>query len=215
VAFVDACLQRYKRDIQSYQAILHKQERIDKLRRSEDIAVTFRERPFSVLLVWQRGAGRAERVLYVQGENADQLLVRPTGLAYKIAGIVRRDPRGPDARETSRVPLTEFGMGRATHQLLDAWQAAKKEGNLEVEYLGQKKIAEAGDRTCFVLRRTGFSLEGVHAITVYFDAETWLQVGTTLKGEENALLGEYFFRDVRINPNVPADTFTRASLEKE
>jgi hypothetical protein len=214
VAFVENCLERYRRDVHSYQAVLHKQERIEKLRRSEEIAVTFRERPFSVLLVWLRNAGRAERVLYVQGENGNQLLVRPSGVAYKIAGIVRRDPRSADAQQTSRIPLTEFGMGKATHRLLASWRAAKKEDNLTVEYLGQKKVVEAGGRMCYVLRRNGFSLEGVHAITVYFDVETWLQVGTTLKGEDNALLGEYFFRDVRINPDLPAGPFTRAALEE-
>jgi hypothetical protein len=214
-AFVENCLRRYQREVQTYHAILHKQERIDsKLRHSEEIDVTFREKPFSVLLVWLKNPGRAERVLYVQGENDNQLVVRPTGLAYKLVGIVRRDPRSPDAQQTSRIPLTEFGMRKATERLLSSWQAAAKEGNLHVDYLGKKAVPEVGNRTCYILRRTGFSQEGVTSITAYFEADTWLQVGTTLKGEDNALLGDYFFRDVRINPDLPADTFTQRSLEK-
>jgi hypothetical protein len=215
VAFLENCLRRYQREVRTYRAILHKQERIDgKLRRSEELEVTCREKPFSVLLVWLKNPGRAERVLYVQGENDNQLLVRPTGLAFKLAGIVRRDPRSPDAQQASRISLPQFGMGKATERLLASWQAGAREEKLHVEYLGKKKVHEAGDRTCYVLRRTGFSQEGVTAITAYFDAETWLQVGTTLKGEDNALLADYFFRDVRINPELPDDTFTRQSLEK-
>jgi hypothetical protein len=215
VAFVTNCLRRYQREVQSYRAVLRKQERIDgQLRRSEELDVSFREKPFSVLLIWRRNPGRAERVLYVEGENDNQLLVRPSGFAYRVVGIVRRDPRSADAQQAGRVPLTDFGMGRGTERLLASWRAAEAEGKLHVEYLGKKVIPEAGNRTCYVLRRTGFSEDRARVITVYFDAETWLQVGTTLKGEDNALLGEYFFRDVRINPDLPEETFTRAAMEK-
>ena len=46
----------------------------------------------------------------------------------------------------------------------------------------------------------------------HFDKETWLQVGTVLRDTEGRLLGEYFFRDVRLNPDIPASQFKRGAL---
>jgi hypothetical protein len=216
VEFLEASLRHYD-EVRGYTALLHKQERIGgELRPSEEIAVSFREKPFSVLLVWKKGEGRAASVLYVRGENDDQLLVLPAGaLAQRLAGVVRRDPNGPDARASGRYPLTEFGMRLGTRRVLASWQAARKAGTLHVECLGIKPIFEAGGRPCLILRRTRFTRpeDGVTMATLYFDTKTWLQVGTVLKGEGNRLVGEYFFRDVHLNPDFPPGTFTRQSLE--
>jgi outer membrane lipoprotein-sorting protein len=49
---------------------------------------------------------------------------------------------------------------------------------------------------------------------MYVDKETWLQVGSVLKGEEGQLIGEYFFRDVKLNPRFKPGTFTRDALKR-
>ena len=49
---------------------------------------------------------------------------------------------------------------------------------------------------------------------MYIDKENWLQVGNVLKGEEGRLIGEYFFRDLKLNPDFPPDTFTREALKR-
>ncbi len=218
VGFLAACLKRYDRQVQGYRAILHKQERIDgRLRPSEEIEVAFRQKPFSVLLTWLAGPSRAARVLYVRGENDNQLLVLPAGtLAQRLVGVVRRDPLGADARQSGRYPLTQFGIRFGMERVWASWQAARDAGELHVEYLGKKRIAETGDRLCYILRRTRFAHpeeDGITAIMIFVDAETWLQVGTILKGAENRVLGDYFFRDVHLNPDFPPQTFTAAALK--
>jgi hypothetical protein len=219
IAFLENCLRRYDREVRGYRAVLRMQERLGgRLHPTEAIDVAFREKPFSVLLSWREGAGRAARTLYVKGENDDKLLARPSGaLAYRLAGIVSRDPAGPDAREAGRYPLTEFGIKIGTERVLAAWEAARKQETLHVEYLGQQRVHEAGQRRCWVLRRNRFARpeeDGITEVTLYVDVETWLQVGTVLKGAGNRLIGEYFFRDIRLNPDFPPGTFTRAALEK-
>jgi hypothetical protein len=219
VAFVEACLRRCGREVKGYRCTLQKQERLGgKLQRSEVMDVAFRENPFSVLLDWQEGARLAQRVLYVRGENGDQLLVRPAGWRGKLVSVVTRDPEGPEARESGRYPVPEFGIKVGTERTLAAWKAARKAGALHVEYLGEKKVPEAGDCVCYVLRRTGYARPeegGVTEATLYYDKETWLQVGSVLKGEEGKLVGEYFFRDVRLNPAFDAEAFTRAALTRD
>jgi hypothetical protein len=217
IAFLEMCIRRYDREVKGYTATLRKQERIDgRLERSEIIDVAFREDPFSVLMRWKEGARRAAAVLYVKGENGDQLLVRPNGV-FAVAGIVTRDPNGRDAKQAGRYSLTEFGIKIATQRTLASWQRARKNDNLHIEYLGVKRIKEAGNRPCWVLKRTEYKKpeeDGVTELTVYIDTENWLQVGNVLKGEEGRLIGEYFFRDIKINPEFAPDTFSREALKR-
>src|SRR5579875_4143741 len=217
IAFLRECLRRYDREVQGYTATLRKQERIGgHLQRSEVIDVAFREKPFSVLLRWKEGARRAAAVLYVKGENRDQLLVRPAGI-LSVAGIVARDPRGEEAKSAGRYPLTEFGIKIGMQRALASWEQAKKDDALHIEFLGTKKVRKAGNRPCWILRRTRYAAptpEGVTESTLFFDKETWLQVGTLLKGEGGKVIGEYFFRDIKINPDLPDDTFSREALKR-
>jgi hypothetical protein len=204
---------------------MSKQERIgDVLEKPEVMEVAFREEPFSVFLKWDQGARRAERVLYVEGENEDRMLVRaaPAWLLLARAagrvkdGLVVVDVDGDDARQSGRFTIREFGMYNGLARLLADWEAAERKGALHVEHLGEQEPEEAGGRRCHVLRRTQFlkpERDGVTEQTVYIDAETWLQVGSVGNGTAG-LIGAYFYRDVKVNPEFPPDQFTRAGLKK-
>jgi hypothetical protein len=218
IAFMRACIRRYDREVKGYRCTFAKQERIGgKLQRSEIIDVSFRENPFSVLFVWREGARLATKVLFVKGQNDNQLVVRPAGWRGRLVSTVLRDPLGADAKESSRYPMTEFGMREGMLKALAAWGAAQKEGSLKYEYRGKRKIAEAGDRECFILRRSGYRVpeeDGITEATLYYDVETWLQVGSTVKGAEGQLIGDYWFRDIVLNPTFAPGTFTREGLAK-
>jgi hypothetical protein len=215
--FLENCLRRYERDVRGYHATMQKQERIQgRLQSKEIIDVWFRDKPHAVLMRWIDGARKADRALYVEGENHDKMLARPNGaLARRLVGdIVERDVDGMDARASGRYPLSQFGMRKATERTLAAWQIAKEQGKLHVEFLGMQKVKEAGDRLCFKLRRTYEAPEndGVVELTIFVDQDNWLQVGSILKGVQNKLIGEYFFRDIQLNPIYPETVFTRTAL---
>jgi hypothetical protein len=214
--FLQKCLNRYdEQQIQGYSAILRKQERIGgKLQPSEEIEVFFREQPFSVFMHWLRGQRKADRALYVEGENDGKMLAHPTGVAGAFIKVVSRDPEGEDARQSGRYSLKEFGLKKAAERTLRDWKAARDRGDFHVEYLGVRKVREAGDRPCYTLRRTCSKpeKEGLVEVTIYIDTETWLQVGSVLKAEDNKLIGEYMFRDIRLNPKFKPNQFQRAAL---
>jgi hypothetical protein len=217
IAFLTECLARYDREVKGYRAVMQKQERIGgRLQPKEIINVCFKEKPHSVLLVWIEGARRAERALYVDGENNGKMLARPNGLiARKVAGdIVERDVDGPDARQSGRYPLSEYGIKKGTERTLAAWSAARDQGALHVEFLGAQRVKEAGDRVCYKLRRRYARPEndGVTELTVYVDKENLLQVGSVLKGGGGKLIGEYFFRDIELNPAFSDGQFARVAL---
>jgi hypothetical protein len=216
VAFLENCIRRYDREVKSYTCALHKQERLEgKLQPSEVIDVQFREEPFSVLMDWREGARLAQKTLYVKDENNDKILVKPHGL-LAIAGVVERDPNGEDARKSSRLPVTDFGIQIGTIHTLESWKRALAQNALHVEYLGEVKVKEVGGRVCWKLHRTHFKapedIDGVTDLTIYVDKELWMQVGSTLKGADGQLLGEYFFSDIELNPKFKPGTFTRENI---
>jgi hypothetical protein len=213
VAVMRASLRRYDRDVKGYRCTFVKQERLGgKLQRTEVVDVSFRENPFSVLFDWREGAQLAAKVLYVKGQNNDQLLVKPAGWRGRLVSVVAREPEGADAKESSRYPMTQFGIKKGTQRAAAAWGAAQKEGSLKYEYRGKRKIAEAGDRVCHVLHRFGYRQpeeDGITEATLYYDADTWLQIGSTLKGAQGQLIGDYW-----IDPEFATDAFTRAAIAK-
>ncbi|HZY89543.1 MAG TPA: DUF1571 domain-containing protein, partial [Gemmataceae bacterium] len=162
--FVEECLRRYRRDVRTYTLTMTKEERIDgQLHQPEEIEVAFREQPYGVALTWTKGAQRAERALYVAGQNDDKVLVRPTPrwrLVARLAGkldkdgVATIDVDGDDARQSGRFTIKEFGMYQGLARLFADWKAAGDKSALHVEYLGEQVVKEAGGRTCYVLRRT-------------------------------------------------------------
>jgi len=218
VAFLENCLRRYQRNVKGYTCTFLKQERIgDKVQRTETIDVAFREEPYSVLFHWVEGARLAERALFVEGDNDGMLLVRPEGrLARRVAGdVVSRDPDGKDAKQSGRYTLKEFGLKKGALRTLHSWKTAKEKDALHVEFVGEKKVKEAGDRVCYTLHRDQYPRpedDGVTEVTIYIDKETWLQVGAVLKGEGGKLIASYYFRDIKLNPEFKAEQFTRAAL---
>jgi outer membrane lipoprotein-sorting protein len=215
---MEQALLRYTREVKGYTATFQKQEFTGgRLHPTEVMDIAFREQPHSVYMEWKKGTQQAERVLYVEGENDDKLLARPSGaLARTVAGdIVSRDVEGPDARTGNRYTLREFGLKRTTERTLIDWRAAKKADDLNVEYQGKKKLKEAGDRLCYTFHRVCKKPDkyGVADATMYFDTENWLQIGTVLKDEKGNLLGSYYFRDLKLNPDFKADQFQKTALK--
>jgi hypothetical protein len=220
VLFLEKSLEQYERNINGYRCVMQKQERLaGKLQPKEIIEAWFREKPHSVLFHWVQGARKAEGALYVAGQNGGKMLARPSGsFARRIVGdVVERDVDGPDAKQSGRYALSEFGMKKAMQRTLNAWKASKQRGRLHVEYLGEHRVKEAGDRVCYKLRRKYEAPEndGVTEITIYVEKESLLQVGSILKGEEGKLIGEYYFRDIHVNPTFARAQFERGALDPE
>jgi hypothetical protein len=230
IAFVDVlenCLRRYQREVKGYSCTFLKQERIGKkLHPSETIAVTFRQDPHSVLFRWKEGARLADAALYVEGENKKNdkdgkeksfMLAHPAGIAGRLVKFVDRDPDDVEAKQSGRYSLPDFGIEKATQRTLSTWKAAQNKGELHVEFLGETKLKEAGDRLCYKLRRTKYAEpeeEGVTELTIYIDKETWLQVGSVLKGNNDQYIAQYYFRDIKLNPEFTAETFKKEGLTK-
>ncbi len=216
VAFLRLSLERADAEVRGYTATLLKQERLaGRLGDEEEIAVAFRERPFSVRMEWRRGHKLARKTLYVEGAYGNQIVAQLSGWRA-IAGQVTCAVDDEEAKANSRYPITEFGMVRGARRALASWEAARERGDLSVSYLGKKKVAELNDRECWVVRRveTPTAGERLAESTFYYDAETWLQLGTDLRDDQGRIVAKYLFRDVVLNPTFDDKTFCRVALKK-
>jgi hypothetical protein len=219
VAFLENCVHRYDREVQGYKLRFYKKERIEgKLNRAEEIDVCFKDKPHSVLFRWVEGARKAKACLYVEGENEGKILVLPAGLGGSILGIVKRDVEGAEAKKSGRYSLKQFGLKNATLRALDSWKTAKAEDGLYVELVGEEKVKDCDNKTCWILKRSKYKKpenDGVTETTLYIDKETWLQVGSVVRGEDGKLIGEYYFRDIQLNPKFDDEQFQKSALEKK
>jgi hypothetical protein len=141
------------------------------------------------------------------------------------------------AKGQSRYCIRDAGLYSSMLRTHDAWKKHKDEGTLTTEYLGKKTLPQIG-RECFAIKRLcprteidafevggkpsedphAIATEGFTEVTIYIDAERWIQVGSELYRTEpdgtRVLVGNYYMRDVELNPAIPADAFTPAALKK-
>jgi hypothetical protein len=165
-----------------------------------------------VYFFWKKGPTgfKAPRsVLYIEGWNDNKLKIQLSLLR------VDRSPADAEVKSTSRYPINEFGFRKATQRVLDHWLPAQRAGKLHVEYLGLDTRGELGNRACHVFRRTKFAHPedtNVEASIFYFDKVTWLQVGSVLIDGDGEVVGEYFFRDIQLNPKFAPNQFEPSAL---
>lgn len=216
VQFLQKSLEKYDKEIKGYTLTFDKHERVNgKLRKPETTKVHFREKPYSVHMHWtEPGDSIADKVLYVEGQNDNKLLGR--GLNWRrVLGVLTRDVDGPDAKASGRFTIAQFGFKRSSQRSLASMEKAQERGTLNFRYEGIVPVEELGGQKVHKLVRTPYvpyEEDDLNELTLYFDTEHFLQVGSVLKDKKGDLLGQYFFKDVRINPEFNEKQFTREAL---
>jgi hypothetical protein len=200
-----------------------------------------------VVMKWKSGAKKflgaeitgtlfSEKPKAEGGYDGKVITWRPTALFRALSDPV---PANTElAKGQSRYCIRDAGLYRTLLRTHEAWKARQDAGEFKFDYLGKKPIERAGGRECHVIKRIcprveidSFELggtasndpkvvavEGFTEVTLYIDAERWLQLGSELYRTEpdgtRVLVGAYFFRDVDLHPRFPPDTFTAAGLKK-
>ncbi len=199
-----------------------------------------------VLMKWQSGAKSflgseirgtlfSERPKAEGGYDGKVVTWRPTASLSRLSSPV--DANSKLAQDQSRYCIRDAGLYRSMLRTHEAWKTRREAGELKTEYLGKKVVEKIG-RECHLIKRLcprteidAFEIggtapndpnvvanEGFTEVTIFIDAEWWLQVGTELYRTEpdgtRVLVGAYYFRDVQLNPSIPPDTFTPEGLKK-
>jgi outer membrane lipoprotein-sorting protein len=207
IELIEWALQTYRKRVRDYSATFYKQERINgKLKKTEQIAVMFREKPFSIFMHWQKNAARIDKMLFVEGQNNNKMVVHPTGF-FAWFKSVKKDPTGKEAKNDSLRTCDQFGFHRSMDSLLDLYNTASKKGDLISKYLGHTKI---DNRPCLAIERTLPQGKGYpNARTVIeIDLEYLLPVSVTFYNWDNQLLAKYTFLDLKFNNGYTNAKFT-------
>ncbi|MBD3672463.1 MAG: DUF1571 domain-containing protein [Planctomycetaceae bacterium] len=105
--------------VPDYTATLHKQERIDGvLREPSFMQVKIRHEPFSVYMKWLEGEDPGREILYVEGENDNEMLIKLGGVKGRMMPTLKLDPNGDMAMAEARYPITTVGLKNAIDTIL-------------------------------------------------------------------------------------------------
>lgn len=223
IAALEASLARFEREVQGYHCTLQKQETLGgKLGGVEVIRHAVREEPFAAYLFWEQGAGSAKASLYAAGDGGHMHVKTRLGVIQLAPSM---------GKSTSRYSIEDAGIYNGSLRTYRAWKACRESNTLHLEYRGRQNVPELG-RECFVLHRlcdphevdnfrvadlprrdpANHPKEAFASVTLYFDCETWMQMGSVLRKADGSLYAAYYFKDVKINPAFAPDQFTPAIL---
>ena len=117
--FAQDSLKLIDANVQDYQAILYKQERIDgELQETEKALVKVRHQPFSVHLYFL-APNKGRECLYVEGPSGTngKLHARDSGFRRKL-GVFELDPEGRLAMAGQKYPITKIGVRNLATELV-------------------------------------------------------------------------------------------------
>ena len=210
--------------VPDYTATFSKQEAVDGiLRDAEVIFLKLRHEPFSIYFKWIQGdVGR--EVLYVDGQNDGNMIVRLGGLKGRLLPAVKIDPLGERALAECRHPITDAGLLRLAERLAnDRRRDLGRNGvrcRMDDDFLD--------DRPCyrFTVEIDSPAIDESHRKSVQFiDKELSLPVCLKFYGwpdassngvadlDEATLIECYRYTDIRLNQQLAESDFDRSNRE--
>ncbi len=196
--------------VNDYQAIFHKQERLEgKLLPEETILLKF-QKPLKVYMHWIGEPLKGQEALYVHGQYDNKLIAHRGG----ILGVVTMslDPNGPTAMKGNRYPITKVGFGNIIAQLKYNADRALRHGDLQIIRIGEEPfegrpstVVEAG-----LTSREGREYYAARMV-IHIDGEFMLPVGNLYYDQKNVLIEKYTYTDVKLNVGFTGVDFSRSN----
>jgi hypothetical protein len=200
-------LDSIKANIKDYSATMVKRERIDGvLGEHEYMFCKVRHEPFSVYLSFLAPeAVKGQEVIYVAGQNDDNILAHAGSGVRAMVGMVSLKPSSMLAMQGNRYPITELGVENLTRRLVEVAEHDKQFGECEVNFFPGAKV---NGRICTCIQVTHpvprrnfrFHLARVFiddelTIPVRYEAYDWPQEA----GGQPVLMEEYTYMNVQVN----------------
>lgn len=180
------------------------------------------EKPLSIFLRFlgpDDVAGR--RVLYVEGQNEGQMVIRNGGKRFAQV-VVKIDPRGERASRESLVPITEIGFEQILSRMIVILEThARVDTTGENTHVRRIAGAKLNKRPCTVIRITHPEKQvglNFHEANVFVDDALHVPVRVDYSewpdqpGAAPRLMAEYSYTDLEINPSLGDDHFDPALL---
>ena len=207
VALLKLAMKKYEASVSDYAVTMTRRERSDegKLGRREIVLCRFRQRPFSVFLKWEKGAGKIDRALYAPSLLGPQIHVHPTGLAGLFASVVKVDLDGKHAKVAKRIQ--NFGFGNTLSRLVARGTGAPGKNELSARFLGQTDVA-GRPALAIEWRFPHKDPYPYGRVVVQLCAETLLPVAISMWNFQGQLQAAYTYSDLRVNVALTDDDFS-------
>ena len=214
--------------VSGYTATLIKQERVGSYLLDEvSFGIKVRHQPFSVYMKWQSGDDAGKEVLYVDGSNDGQLLVRLGGLKGRILPTFKVDPFGSVALNQSRYPITKLGILALADTLIERRELEMREQI--VPRAEQRQDADCEGRPCsvYVFEVSDAQRSPVYRKSIqYIDRQwnvplrvanyTWPEPEQHLEGpalDEATLIEYYMYSEIVADARLTDVDFDRSNAE--
>lgn len=205
----------------NFAATFRKQERIDGiLDEGSLIQVLSRHEPMSFYMKWLKGdVGR--ELLYVEGENDGEMLVRLGGIRGRLLPVFKVDPDGQTAREKTRHHLYHMSLINFTQTVVEhCEQDLKRLPHVKCE-LVVEGLDESAEWICVSTEYNKRDVAGEYRKTIhYIDRQTllplkiqtyrWPQTGQSFSAEEldaETLLEDYAYSEVQFDLPLTDEDF--------
>jgi len=198
--------------VRDYTALFHRRERIDGEWRSEEISFLKFQRPFKVYMRWLSGPSEGREAVYVEGANQNKVVIyEPRGLSRFFTFLL--DPGSWRILKDSRYPFTEIGIGRLIERIGRDARRAWARGELRLVDHGRTKFMGRDVRQIEGIlpqdQRAGYDS---YRMVLRIDEENRLPVQASLYDWDNAITGEYTYRELRLNPELKETDFDPSNL---
>ena len=204
--------------IDCYTAELTKQERVDgELKPAETTKLKLRHAPFSVYMKWTVG-DRGREVLYIDGENDNEMLVHPGGWKGRFLPTMSIDPAGSLAMSQSRHSVAEAGLRNLVakhleHRHKDLTASGVTAATREIDFEGEPSIelsvSYADPAANAVYSRTVLILDAASGLPVASRNYGWTALD--LDGDDARLIERYEYRELASDAELCDADFDRTN----
>lgn len=189
--------------VQDYHAVFLKQEKIRrKLRKLEEIELKF-QKPFKLYMKWLKSPDKGMEVIYIDGENNNQIKAHLGGFLNHIVPTVNLDIHNKTVTHNNRHLITETGIGEFLIKYEHDFSLAKQRQEIQIVLHGEKKV----------LGRSTFKIEAIlpespdrryycYRSLVWFDQENHLPIKMEFYDFDNKLIERYAYKDLKLNPGL-------------
>ncbi len=184
--------------VQDYTATFYKQERVKgRLLPVETMQLKFRK-PFSVYLRWT-GAFEGREALYVRGWNDDKIRAHQGSFPDMTVNL---RPDSSLAMRGNRHPISQLGFGEVIKLMVRDARLSEVRPQDGVQYIDHGEHTVYGARSRCIEAITpprNYSPYYATRAKICFNVKTRMPTRITVWDEEDTLIEDYGFEDVRLN----------------
>jgi len=200
-------MQNAYNQIDDYQCIFKKQERVDgQLLLQETILLKFKK-PFSIYMKWIKEPHQGQEILYIRGWNNGKLRAHPGSFPDITVNL---NPTGALAMRDNRHPVTEAGIGQTIQMVSNDYHYAMNHPQDSVKYYNRgTKMVEGRETQCFeaIMPIKEHLPYYAHRAVICIDDSLNLPSRVIIYDNTNTLVEDYFYTKYKLNIGLTKKDF--------